>query len=225
MRKLIVSLALVLSTSVSAEAFAYDFYKDQKSINVRFSCHSLKDLQKALGEVVNEQQVYNANTGSDVWTNKSGCVIQYPGRSFIYKSAIACEVGIWGCQEVGFWGWLKTDKFLIQLWRVGHPREVVNFRGRAINLGDDRRWTVGRMYRRANARLSMACERRILVREGVTIYGHQLGHGNSRDATQADACEEPPMYRSSTVQGQRDRQLTPDQIKAKEMLERHHRER
>ncbi len=75
MRELIVSLLLLLAGGASAGTVGRDIYQEQENIDARFSCHSLKDLQIALNGVVNEQQVYNANTGSDVWTNKSGCLL------------------------------------------------------------------------------------------------------------------------------------------------------
>ena len=168
--------------------------------SIRFSCHSLAALQRTLNRVVNEQQVYNANTGSDIFTNRSGCSIMYPGRTFIYDVQRAHDEGVWGYHEVGFWGWLLTERYIVELWRVAHPAEEVVFKGRKISLRDQVHWTVGRMYRRSDAVLDRTCKKRVHERDGVRIYGHQLRHGGLRDSLETQICIFPPNYKSDEVQ-------------------------
>jgi len=198
----------------------------------RFSCSTLKGLQEAFNNVVNEQQIRNANEGSDIWTVNTGCRMQYAGRTFIYDGDEAARRGVWKSNEVGLWGWLLQEdgrgKFMAELWRTAHPREVVkDHKGKEKNLGDDVRWTLGAIYRFSNARLSPMCMRRVVEKGGVKIYGHQLGHGNRRDYRQSDRCAQPPEYWTGDSpvhhpygrrEGKRDLPLTPEQIYLRDLL-------
>ncbi|MCA9354828.1 MAG: hypothetical protein KC877_04885 [Candidatus Kaiserbacteria bacterium] len=181
--------------------------------NSRFSCPQLENLQHTLDRVTNVMQIYNLNTGSDIVKDEYGCFIMDPGRTFIYDAAEAARRGVWGYHDVGFWGFLKTKHFWVEVWRVAHPDEQIRVRGRLTKMGDQVHWTAGKLYPVEEAEPHRICRERVTRKDDVRVYGHQLSFGNVEDAWQAKFCAQAPMVRP---------ERTPDHHHAGEMRGREH---
>lgn len=218
----LIQILFLLAVVSSSSVFAYG--PPGTVEGVRFSCPTLGGLQNTLNRVVNEQQVYNVNTGSDVVTNDSGCQIQFQGVDFLYTQEEACAAQVWGCLETGFKGWILTERFIVSVWRVGHPSQTVLHRGREKKLGDRMHWTAGVMYRRKDARLPRHCMERAYVIEGVTLYGHQFSYGNPLDEAGSFFCGAPPVVRNHIRNPSHENDAgrewrTPEQLEALRLLQ------
>lgn len=174
-------LTFCLGLIIALPATAQNAYHDGFA-NHNIACFGPRtgngDGLRALWEIINDQvtnsqQVYNV---SSFWNDNHGrttgdnryCDVILPERSWTTSSQEANNWGVWGWTQVGFLGYIVTDRWLVPVDVIGFKRETINGR----NYGDQLALRPARVYDRRQFDLSDACYSLGHINiDGVAVYG------------------------------------------------------
>lgn len=173
-------LTFILGLCVALPAAAQNAYHDTWA-NHNIACFGpragdgLSTLWEILtDEVTNSQQVYNV---SSFWNDNHGrqtgdrryCDVQE--RRWTANRDEACRAGVWGCENVGFFGWIQTERWIVPVEVIAFPRQTV---GGTVR-GDQLAVRPSRVYDRGTWQLNDQClsEQLTSTIDGVRVHGFQ----------------------------------------------------
>lgn len=180
LRTLTILLALAFALPAAAQNAYHDGWSDHNvACFGRNATDGLSTLHDIISrQVVNTQEVYGV---SSFWNDNHGndgpgdfCDVIYPERSWTSSSSQANEWGVWGWHQVGFLGYIVTDRWLVPVDVIGFRREriYVESRRREMSFGDQIGVRAARIYDRRQFDLSPACySLGAITIDGVPVYG------------------------------------------------------